>query len=66
VIGLWRHSGFNHYGYDLGAITFTGDTALEWRVKYAKPFFDHWLRGDPDPRTPPVLTYATGVNQWNV
>ncbi|MCM3872581.1 MAG: CocE/NonD family hydrolase, partial [Pyrinomonadaceae bacterium] len=66
VIGPWRHSGFNHYGYDLGEIIFTGDTALEWRVKYAKPFFDHWLRGGPDPSTPPVLTYATGVNQWNV
>ena len=64
VIGPWRHSGFNHYGYDLGAITFTGDTALEWRVKYAKPFFDHWLKGGPDPRTPPVLTYATGVDEW--
>jgi len=66
VIGPWRHSGFNHYGYDLGAVTFTGDTALEWRAKYAKPFFDHWLKGGPDPRTPPVLTYATGANQWNV
>lgn len=66
VIGPWRHSGFNHYGYDLGALTFTGDTALEWRVKYAKPFFDHWLRSGPDPKTPPVLTYATGVNEWNV
>ncbi len=40
-IGPWRHSGANHYGYDLGALTFTGDTALEWRVKYVKPFFDH-------------------------
>jgi putative CocE/NonD family hydrolase len=66
VIGPWRHSGFNHYGYDLGALTFTGDTAREWRTKYAKPFFDHWLKGAPDPKTPPVLTYATGVNQWNV
>lgn len=66
VIGPWRHSGFNHYGFDLGALTFTGDTAREWRVKYAKPYFDHWLRGGPDPRTPPVLTYATGVNEWNV
>lgn len=65
VIGPWRHSGFNHYGYDLGALTFNGDTAHEWRVKYAKPFFDHWLRGGPDPQTPPVLTYATGANQWN-
>ena len=40
-IGPWRHSGANHYGYDLGALTFTGDTAREWRVQYVKPFFDH-------------------------
>src|SRR4051812_16958564 len=65
-IGPWRHSGANHYGYDLGALTFAGDTAHEWRVKYVKPFFDHWLRGTPDPKTPPVLTYATGANEWNV
>jgi putative CocE/NonD family hydrolase len=65
-IGPWRHSGANHYGYDLGALTFTGDTAREWRVKYVKPFFDHYLKGGPDPKTPPVLTYATGANEWNV
>src|SRR6478735_5976409 len=33
-IGPWRHSGANHYGYDLGALIFTGDTAREWRLKY--------------------------------
>ena len=65
-IGPWRHSGANHYGFDLGALTFTGDTAREWRVNYVKPFFDHYLKDGPDPKTPPVLTYATGVNQWNV
>src|SRR6187399_3021440 len=64
VIGPWRHSGANHYGYDLGSLTFTGDTALEWRMQYVKPFFDHYLKGGPDPKTPPVLTYATGVNRW--
>ncbi|MDH5274998.1 MAG: CocE/NonD family hydrolase [Gammaproteobacteria bacterium] len=64
VIGPWRHSGANHYGFDLGALTFTGDTAREWRVEYLKPFFDHWLKGGPDPKTPPVLTYATGINEW--
>jgi predicted acyl esterase len=63
-IGPWRHSGANHYGFDLGALTFTGDTAREWRLKYVKPFFDHWLKDGPDPQTPPVLTYATGINQW--
>src|SRR5690606_4011732 len=65
VIGPWRHSGVNHYGYKLGALTFTGDTAREFRVKYMKPFFDHYLKGAADPQTPPVLTYATGANQWN-
>ena len=64
VIGPWRHSGVNHYGYDLGALTFTGDTSDEFRVNYMKPFFDHYLKGAPDPHTPHVLTYATGVNHW--
>ena len=64
AIGPWRHSGANHYGYDLGALTFTGDTAEEWRSKWVKPFFDHYLKNAPDPRTPSVLTYATGVNRW--
>jgi uncharacterized protein len=64
VIGPWRHSGVNHYGYDLGALTFTGDTADEFRVSYMKPFFDHYLKGAPDPHTPRVLTYATGINRW--
>jgi hypothetical protein len=64
VIGPWRHSGVNHYGYDLGALTFTGDTSLEFRSKYLKPFFDHYLKGGPDPHTPHVLTYATGANVW--
>jgi putative CocE/NonD family hydrolase len=66
VIGPWRHSGVNHYGYGLGALTFTGDTADEFRVKYLKPFFDHYLKDAPDPHTPRVLTYATGVNHWDI
>ncbi len=64
VIGPWRHSGVNHYGYELGDLSFTGDTAHEFRVKYLKPFFDHYLKDAPDPHTPPVLTYETGVNTW--
>ena len=64
AIGPWRHSGVNHYGYDLGMLTFTGDTSDEFRAKYIKPFFDHYLKGAPDPHIPRVLTYATGVNHW--
>src|SRR6476660_8092701 len=33
AIGPWRHSGANHYGYDIGDIVFTGDTALQWRTE---------------------------------
>lgn len=64
VIGPWRHSGANHYGYELGDITFTGDTALEWRRDYLKPWLDHYLKGAPDPQAPAALTYATGINKW--
>ena len=64
VIGPWRHSGANHTAFDLGALNFTGDTALEWRTRYVKPFLDYHLKGGPNPATPPVLTYATGINQW--
>ena len=64
VIGPWRHSGVNHYGYGLGALTFTGDTADEFRTTHMKPFLDHYLKGAPDPHTPHVLTYATGLDRW--
>ena len=64
VVGPWRHSGANHYGYELGDVTFAGDTAAEWRTKYLKPWLDHYLRGAPDPHIPAALTYATGVNRW--
>ena len=64
VIGPWRHSGANHYGYELGGLTFAGDTAAQWRREWVKPFFDHWLKDAPDPHTPRVLTYATGIDKW--
>jgi putative CocE/NonD family hydrolase len=64
VIGPWRHSGANHYGYELGDLTFNGDTALQWRTGWLKPFLDHYLKGAPDPRTPAALTYASGINKW--
>jgi putative CocE/NonD family hydrolase len=64
VIGPWRHSGANHYGYELGDITFVGDTAREWRTKYMKPWLDHYLKGAPDPHIPAALTYATGIDRW--
>jgi putative CocE/NonD family hydrolase len=65
VIGPWRHSGVNYEGSSLGPLRFSGDTALEWRVRYMKPFLDYHLKGGPNPNTPPVITYTTGANHWN-
>jgi putative CocE/NonD family hydrolase len=64
VIGPWRHSGANHYGYELGDLTFAGDTAREWRTQYLKPWLDFHLKGAPDPHAPAALTYATGIDKW--
>ncbi len=65
VIGPWRHSGVNYNGTSLGALSFSGDTALEFRKTVMKPFLDQYLKdGAPVAATPPVLTYATGINQW--
>ena len=65
VIGPWRHSGVNHYGSTLGDLTFAGDTAHDFRANVMKPWFDHWLRGAPDPKVPAALTYATGIDRWD-
>jgi len=64
VIGPWRHSGANHYGTHLGDIDFAGDTALQWRQRYLKPFLDHYLKDGPDPQLPGAITYASGIDQW--
>lgn len=64
AIGPWRHSGANHYGYELGALTFAGDTAAQWRRDWMKPFLDHYLKDAPDPHAPAAITYATGIDKW--
>ena len=67
VIGPWRHSGVNYQGYGLGPLMFEGDTALQFRKRWMKPFLDCHLKTDPPPcDTPPVLTYATGDDRWEV
>lgn len=67
VIGPWRHSGVNYVGRNLGPLNFDGDTALQFRTRWMKPFFDCHLKTKPPKcETPPVLTYATGRERWEV
>ena len=65
VVGPWRHSGANYDGSSLGALKFTGDTALVWRRDVLQPFLDHYLRDDaPAADTPTVWNYETGTDRW--
>ncbi|MFO1255927.1 MAG: CocE/NonD family hydrolase [Sphingomonadaceae bacterium] len=65
-IGPWRHSGANYEGYSLGAIKFEGDTALQFRLNWIKPFLDCRLKTGAAPckAMPAAVTYATGTNRW--
>jgi putative CocE/NonD family hydrolase len=75
VIGPWRHSGVNYEGSTLGPLSFEGDTALQFRRDVMKPFLDRYLKDPstgsgqaaaPSVPTPPVYTYATGINRWEI
>ena len=65
-IGPWRHSGTNYTGTSLGPLQFEGDTALQFRLNWIKPFFDCHLKTKAPPckAMPAAITYATGTNRW--
>jgi len=66
VMGPWRHSQVNYEAYNLGALRWEGDTALQFRRDVLKPFFDQYLKaGAPKADTPPVFIYNTGENHWD-
>jgi putative CocE/NonD family hydrolase len=65
ALGPWRHSGVNFDGSTLGPLKFEGDTAKQFRTRWMKPFLDCRLKSNPPAcNTPPVLTYATGIDRW--
>ncbi|MBS0480556.1 MAG: CocE/NonD family hydrolase [Proteobacteria bacterium] len=65
-IGPWRHSGANYEGFALGPLKFEGDTGLQFRLNWIKPFFDCRLKTQAAPcqPMPAAVTYATGANRW--
>ena len=65
VIGPWRHSGANHYGYELGEADPSGDTALQWRQGGAealpRPLSPRAQRTRTRRRSTPT---RGGINKW--
>ena len=65
AIGPWRHSQVNGEGRELGPLKWEGDTALQFRTRYMKPFLDCHLKTGAAPcDTPVAITYSTGANRW--
>ena len=67
VMGPWYHGqwgGKSNPGESLGAVKFDAKTSEYYREFVEFPFFEHHLKGAPDPKLPEALVFQTGTNQW--
>ena len=65
VMGPWYHGGWARSDGDhLGNVWFSGKQSLFYREKIEFPFFEHYLKGAPDPQLPAAYVFETGTNQW--
>jgi uncharacterized protein len=65
VIGPWVHGGWARYnGEHLGRVEFAADTSEYYRKNIVFPFFEHFLKGTPDPKLPKAYVFETGTNVW--
>jgi putative CocE/NonD family hydrolase len=64
-LGPWNHGGAIHEASSLGALHFSGDTALHWRQEVLRPFLARYLKDDaPVVAIPTVTAFETGTNKW--
>jgi len=65
VMGPWFHGGWARGDGDhLGNVWFNGKQSVFYREKIEFPFFEHHLKGTPDPQLPEAYVFETGTNQW--
>ncbi len=67
VMGPWYHGqwgGNRNTGESLGSVQFDAKTSDFYRESIEFPFFEHHLKGAPDPKLPEAFVFETGVNQW--
>jgi uncharacterized protein len=65
VMGPWAHGGWNRStGSKLGEITFGSNTSEFFQDEVALRFFQHYLKGAPDPDLPKAMVFETGRNEW--
>ena len=65
VMGPWVHGGWaRRDGDTLGDVRFGAKTSLFYRDQIEFPFFEHFLKGKPDPQLPEAFVFETGRNEW--
>ncbi len=70
VMGPWQHGGWGRtLGDHLGNISFADETSRYYQKDVEQVFFDHYLKSEPEPSTPPkdlpeALIFNTGANTW--
>jgi len=65
VVGPWVHGGWYRYdGEHLGRVEFASNTGEYYRKNILFPFFEHYLKGAPDPNLPKAYVFETGTNVW--
>jgi hypothetical protein len=65
VMGPWRHGSWNSQDTSVLGDADFGFNAAEWYHENVDlPFFEHFLKGKPDPNLPEALIYETGANRW--
>ena len=65
VMGPWYHGQWaRDEGAKLGPVEFNAKTGEFYREKIELPFFEHFLKGKPDPKLPEAYAFETGSNRW--
>ncbi|MBS1766509.1 MAG: CocE/NonD family hydrolase [Acidobacteria bacterium] len=65
VMGPWFHGQWaSRDGSSMGLARFGSNTSAWYQKEVELPFFNHYLKGGPDPGLAEATIFETGSNQW--
>lgn len=65
VMGPWFHGQWaSGHATSMGLARFGEDTSAWYQKEVELPFFNHYLKGGPDPKLAEATIFETGSNQW--
>ncbi|MBT33232.1 MAG: X-Pro dipeptidyl-peptidase [Thalassobius sp.] len=65
VMGPWIHGGWARgTGESLGNVRFDGKHSEFYQTEIELPFFNHYLKGEPEHELPKAYIFETGANEW--